>query len=374
MKIIAQLFISLILIILFYLTGNYLYNHFHSNALVIPVESAIIKNCHILPSCPQNGTFKILVIDGGGIAGILPLMVLNYLEQQSRKPISDLFDLFVGTSTGSIIISALNIPNKHGKPKYSANQIIALYISFSKTAMFTSISRKILTIDGILGPKFSGRLLYGAFIKEIGGNIPFKTLIKKVVITAYNLSESKLTLFKSWDCSEINFPLPALLSAATATPFLYPAVIFKDAKNGTSNTYVDGMLSVNHPIFYALQQAFDLCPNAKKYIIVHLGTGVFPVPDLRSSNTSKWGILEWGLPMVSIVYGSRAEDIDRAMAIIKKIIDNEKIESFHFSLNVDSRAFDISTENINAIKAHADLIISQRMRELNYLAQLLSKN
>ncbi len=376
MKIIAQLFISLIIIILFYLSGNYLYNYFHSNALVIPVESGILKDCHIPPSCPQNSTFKILIIDGGGIAGIMPLMVLNYLEQQSRKPISDLFDLFVGTSTGSIIISALNIPNKHGRPKYSANQMIALYISLSKTAMFSSISRKIWTIDGILGPKLSGRLLHDAYIK-VSGNIPLQTLIKKVVITAYNLSETKMVLFKSWDCSETNLSLPDVLSAATASPSFYPPVIFKDGKNGTSNTYVDGAISANNPSFFGLNEGFVLCPNIKKYIIVHLGAGGFPVPDLRGTNTAKWGILEWAVPLAKILYTSRAEDLRQAMTILKKIIDNpegDKFEEFYFNLNFLSPAFDISTKNINAIKAHADLIISQRIRELNYLAQLLSKN
>jgi patatin-like phospholipase/acyl hydrolase len=43
---------------------------------------------------------KILSIDGGGIRGIIPSLVLDYLEVQSGKPIADLFDLCVGTSSG----------------------------------------------------------------------------------------------------------------------------------------------------------------------------------------------------------------------------------------------------------------------------------
>ncbi len=374
MKVIGQLFIFFLLVILLYVTGSYLYNNFYSKSLVIPVDSAIVKDCQIQPSCPQNGAVKILIIDGGGIAGIMPLMVLNYLEQQTRKPISDLFDLFVGTSTGSIIISALNIPNKQGKPKYSANQIIELYRSLSKIAMFSSISRKIWTIDGILGPRFSGELIHNELIKVTGDNFLFHTLIKKVAITAYNLSASKLVIFKSWDCPEINFPLPGLLSAATATPSFFPPVIFKDTKNGISNTYVDGSLFANNPTFFALSEAYSLCPTAQKYIIVHLGTGGVPAPDLRSSNTENWGDLAWALPAASIFYVSRAEDLRQALDVVKKIFSKGKIEEFNFNLSFLSPAFDISSKNINAIKAHGDLIISQRKSELNYLAQLLSEN
>ena len=45
----------------------------------------------------------VLSIDGGGIRGIIPALVLDYLEQASNKPISELFDLSVGTSSGGII-------------------------------------------------------------------------------------------------------------------------------------------------------------------------------------------------------------------------------------------------------------------------------
>ena len=46
----------------------------------------------------------ILSIDGGGIRGIIPALVLDYLEQQANKPTSELFDLSVGTSSGGIIV------------------------------------------------------------------------------------------------------------------------------------------------------------------------------------------------------------------------------------------------------------------------------
>ena len=50
---------------------------------------------------------KVLSIDGGGIRRIIPSLVLDYLERQSGKPICELFDLCVGTSSGGIIALGL---------------------------------------------------------------------------------------------------------------------------------------------------------------------------------------------------------------------------------------------------------------------------
>ncbi len=44
---------------------------------------------------------RVLSIDGGGIRGIIPALVLAHVEQRTGKPCSELFDLMVGTSTGA---------------------------------------------------------------------------------------------------------------------------------------------------------------------------------------------------------------------------------------------------------------------------------
>ncbi len=58
---------------------------------------------------PEDTTFKILSLDGGGIKGIFPAGVLAYLEENclDGQPIGDYFDLVTGTSTGGIIALGL---------------------------------------------------------------------------------------------------------------------------------------------------------------------------------------------------------------------------------------------------------------------------
>ena len=78
---------------------------------------------------------RILSIDGGGIKGIVPAVVLLHLEKllkqlskSQNSRIHDYFDLFSGASTGAIIISGLLSPDKNNHPKYSPEEILDLYL------------------------------------------------------------------------------------------------------------------------------------------------------------------------------------------------------------------------------------------------------
>ena len=71
----------------------------------------------------------VLSIDGGGIRGIIPAMVLHHLETATGHPAADLFDLMVGTSTGGILALGLAQPDpeKPAKSRYSARDLADLY-------------------------------------------------------------------------------------------------------------------------------------------------------------------------------------------------------------------------------------------------------
>lgn len=71
--------------------------------------------------------YDILSIDGGGLRGIIPAVVLNYFEDyaysyarnmsyipenpKKKVPIKDLFDMVSGSSTGSYLAIGLTIPS-----------------------------------------------------------------------------------------------------------------------------------------------------------------------------------------------------------------------------------------------------------------------
>jgi predicted acylesterase/phospholipase RssA len=53
---------------------------------------------------PQDGALRILSIDGGGIKGLIPAIVIQKIEELcGGRPVHELFDLVCGTSTGGIL-------------------------------------------------------------------------------------------------------------------------------------------------------------------------------------------------------------------------------------------------------------------------------
>ncbi|WCR54449.1 MAG: hypothetical protein PG981_001471 [Wolbachia endosymbiont of Ctenocephalides orientis wCori] len=75
-------------------------------------------------------TKYILSVDGGGIRGIIPAIILAEIENRTKKPISETFDLMAGTSTGGIVVAGLCKKNNKGKPQNSASDLIELYEAY----------------------------------------------------------------------------------------------------------------------------------------------------------------------------------------------------------------------------------------------------
>ncbi|WP_441293680.1 patatin-like phospholipase family protein [Brasilonema octagenarum] len=80
--------------------------------------------------------YKILSIDGGGIRGIIPALLLAEIERRTQKPIFSLFDLITGTSSGGIL--ALGLTKPRLTSDVSDNLPVAEYTA--EDLSFTAIS------------------------------------------------------------------------------------------------------------------------------------------------------------------------------------------------------------------------------------------
>jgi patatin-like phospholipase/acyl hydrolase len=83
----------------------------------------------------QDGELRILCIDGGGIRGLIPAKILEYLESELQRieasptaRLADYFDYIVGTSTGALVTTMLAAPNKDNRPLCTTKEIIDLYL------------------------------------------------------------------------------------------------------------------------------------------------------------------------------------------------------------------------------------------------------
>ena len=128
---------------------------------------------------------SVLSIDGGGIRGIIPAAILAEIEKRTGKPICELFDYIAGTSTGGIIAAMLAAPDEKGKPMFTAEQVKSMYIELGSNVFHSSLVRKILTLGGILGTRYSSRRLE-KYLCEYFKGIRLHSALSKLIITAYD--------------------------------------------------------------------------------------------------------------------------------------------------------------------------------------------
>ncbi|PON61765.1 Patatin-related protein [Parasponia andersonii] len=126
----------------------------------------------------------ILSIDGGGIRGIIPATILDFLEKELQKldgpqaRIADYFDVTAGTSTGGIVTAMLTAPyDQNGKAVPGPLKISRNFIS-RKAAIWCLVR--------LLTPKYDGYHLHQK-IKEIAGDTLLANTLTNVVIPAYDM-------------------------------------------------------------------------------------------------------------------------------------------------------------------------------------------
>src|SRR6516165_5044558 len=86
---------------------------------------------------------KILSIDAGGVRGIIPATILAEVEARTEQPVCNLFDFFAGTSSGGMLVLALNCPDASGYPRplCSAAEVAGLFHEWGERPFGSKVSK-----------------------------------------------------------------------------------------------------------------------------------------------------------------------------------------------------------------------------------------
>jgi patatin-like phospholipase/acyl hydrolase len=171
---------------------------------------------------------KILSIDGGGIRGILPGTILNYIETELQRRtnnpntrLADHFDLIAGTSTGGILTCTYLIVDENGQTKYSAADALNIYLERGGDIFNLPFSRKLWSLFGIRRPKYSVASLENALHDYFGESMT-ADLKRPCIITSYDIRDRKAVFFNKVDDEQDN---------ASANPASYCKVGIKIYSN-----------------------------------------------------------------------------------------------------------------------------------------------
>ena len=239
----------------------------------------------------------VLSIDGGGIRGIIPALVLDYLEQQSGKPISDLFDLSVGTSSGGIIALGLAQANEAGRPQYTAHDLADFFEKSGSKIFRRTVWRDIRSAGGVLDERYSARPLEAA-LRKYYGNSRLGDTLGSSMVTSYDIVDRRTLFLKSWHPDHETVLCRDAARATSAAPtYFEPALI--DVQ-GSDRALIDGGVFVNSPVVSAYAEALKLFPN-EPLAVVSLGTGelVRPIP---YESAKDWGQAGWVMPLIDCMF------------------------------------------------------------------------
>jgi patatin-like phospholipase/acyl hydrolase len=259
---------------------------------------------------------RVLSLDAGGIRGIIELHVLVELEERSGKPISELFDLIVGTSTGAAITIGMLMPGEDGVPKFTAREMLGLYEE--QVRSFTEVPwyHTVMTLDGWLGPRYS-IAPSRAFVERHYGITTMGELLGDAVVVTLDLQTLKPKFLSSRrnhnamsQTVAVNFLAADVVMACCSVPAYIPPMLLRDVTGEPAFVAVDGGAFAYAPSPLALGEALSRYPG-RKVTLLSLGTGSveggYTAEDARS-----WGSIDWASATVPIVLRSQvryAEDV-----------------------------------------------------------------
>ncbi len=246
---------------------------------------------------------RILSIDGGGIRGIVPAVMLTYLEKKiqqysgnSDANISDYFDLFAGTSTGGLIIAGLLTPNEDGRPKYSAKDIVNLYQKNAKIIFQSTLLQGIKSASGLLDVKYNEegvKFVYNRYFQ----NQELRDLLKPCLIPSYDLTCGKNYFFRQHKAKvseRHNYYLKDVMRAATAAITYFPPAQITTVNDKDTHCFVDGGIFAVNPSLSAYAEFRYLHHHvySKNTMMLSLGTGKQDTY-LSCDKIKHWGAVEW---------------------------------------------------------------------------------
>lgn len=327
-------------------------------------------------------TVRILSIDGGGIRGLIPAVVLTEIERRSNRRIADLFHLIAGTSTGGMMALGLARPRADGRPMPAA-EITRVFLQEGPDVFSRTVWKEVSSLGGITEEKYDSEPLE-RYLKKSLGETRLSDALVDVLVTAYDLRRRAPFFFKSWKAkglqlhggetaAQFDFLMRDAARAATATPtFFVPA----DVKNEAAQkfVFVDGGVFANNPAMCAYVSARRLYPAAKKIMLVSLSTGL---PDIRlpAGSANSWGMAAWVRPILNMILDGVGHSTHRHMT---DLLGAEYFR-FHVDLNPPSSAEpgptphldDASQENLRRLCSRAEMLIGASSGRLNILVDRL---
>ncbi|KAK4416211.1 Patatin-like protein 1 [Sesamum alatum] len=346
---------------------------------------------------PNKGNLiTILSIDGGGIRGIIPSVILAYLESQLQEldgedvRIADYFDVIAGTSTGGLVTTMLTAPDKNNRPLYAAKDIVPFYLERSPKifpqprGVFAGI---IDIFKAVTGPSYDGKYLRNLLQKMLGETRLHETLTN-VVLPSFDIKKLQPIIFCSYMApkgSTMDTLLSDICIGTSAAPTYLPAHYFEN--QGAKFNLIDGGIVANNPTLIAIAEVTrqvlkknpDFLPmkplDLGRFLVISVGTGSAKNEEKYDAvKASKWGVLGWlyndnSTPLMDSFQQASADLVDFHNAVVFEALHSQKnyLRIQDDNLTGDLTSADISTKkNLENLVKVGEELLKKPVSQVNY--------
>jgi patatin-like phospholipase/acyl hydrolase len=326
--------------------------------------------------------FRMLSIDGGGIRGLIPAMLLDKLETVTGKTVPQLFDVVAGTSTGGILALALTLRSEQdpARPKFRAADLLKLYKEqgtkiFAKPKFWAKLDSVVGRLPGVreigqalgiprdedlhdlFAPKYGEEGRRGVLEGHFGGAL-LKNAMTRVFITSYE-TELRIPVFfvsrpndeadeEYYEaiCGDVSILDAAL--ATSAAPTYFPPHQVPTPRRPYS--LIDGGVFANNPT--GLARAFMKGSKDDADLVVSLGTGsmqvAYPYDQIKN-----WGAIHWASPALKMTFDGQTEAV--ALAVRRMVGDAGyfRVQGLLGKGQVSDDMDDVTPENIERMETLA---------------------
>ncbi|OWA50638.1 hypothetical protein BV898_15148 [Hypsibius exemplaris] len=246
---------------------------------------------------------RIVVLDGGGVRGLVQAMTLHHLQRNGLHSLLGSFDLICGSSAGGII--ALYLVYGAGRFKDSSSAdgkcrdwkesdyILQMAeslpaIIFPQTSTFIERATDVVScrrqtmydpadIEGLMGNVFRGALMSETSYPKcfVMTNRTLEDQYRKCIFSNYGVSRASPDPSQKDSEVDLNEAISSqYVSVAAAARMTSAApVVFPPVAHDRRHKYEDGGLQENSPINQAMVQAHNIWPDRDVEAVVSLGTG-----------------------------------------------------------------------------------------------------
>jgi len=325
----------------------------------------------------------VLSVDGGGIRGLIPALLLQALAERLRsagdeRPFHQIFDLMAGTSTGGIIVAGLACPHPDGSGRAActAGDLVGLYREDGKKIFgrdrFRSLREALLTLNpaALVQEKYDFAEIESA-LQERLGIARIQDALTRVSLTAYDIERRETRVMTNDPTDDVYLFWQAARATSAAPVYFEPA----RAKNFTQDrieTLIDGGVFVNDPALVGYTQARRCFPDDPDVAVVSLGTGTATRP-YEYRRVRNWGPIAWAdprdaVPILSIMMHGQAHATRRQLEILLKqryIRIDAPLEAAMDDMD------DASETNLRALEAMAREMLAAQHEKVDQIVALM---